>query len=111
MIGATQEDKAPTEEFSHIFKSLECLRKKKPLQIKLQGQARFFVIGAPKRIPLQLLKKVKKRVRKLEELERMAKLGIISPIEEADWCAPIIVVQKLNGDIRICVFYAVKQER
>lgn len=33
----------------------------------------------------------------------MAKLGIISPIEEADWCAPIVVVQKLNGDVRICV--------
>ena len=34
----------------------------------------------------------------------MAELGVIEPIDEStDWCAPIVVVPKSNGDVRICV--------
>ena len=38
------------------------------------------------------------------ELERLEEQGVISRVEEPmDWCAPIVVVPKSNGRVRICV--------
>nr|XP_012217182.1 PREDICTED: uncharacterized protein K02A2.6-like [Linepithema humile] len=41
-----------------------------------------------------------------QELDRLQKLDIISPIEYSDWAAPIVVAKKPNGDIRICGDYS-----
>ena len=39
-----------------------------------------------------------------EELERMVKLGVISRVREPmEWCAGMVVVQKPNKKVRICV--------
>lgn len=51
------------------------------------------------------------------ELQCLQSLGIISPVTEpTDWCAPMVVVQKRSGQVRICVDLtrlnlAVKRER
>ena len=38
------------------------------------------------------------------ELERLEEQGVISRVEEpTDWCAPMVVVPKSNGRVRICV--------
>ena len=52
----------------------------------------------PRRVALPLLPKVKA---KLEQLETQ---GVISKVDRpTDWCAPIVVVPKSSGDIRLCV--------
>ncbi|XP_055911915.1 uncharacterized protein K02A2.6-like [Eupeodes corollae] len=37
-----------------------------------------------------------------QELERLRKLDILRPIESSQWAAPIVVVKKPNGTLRIC---------
>lgn len=41
-----------------------------------------------------------------EELDRLEKQGIITPISQSAYAAPIVVVQKANGTIRICGDYS-----
>ncbi|XP_058445614.1 uncharacterized protein K02A2.6-like [Malaya genurostris] len=41
-----------------------------------------------------------------EELDRLERLNIISPIDYSEWAAPIVVVRKANGAIRICGDYS-----
>jgi hypothetical protein len=52
-----------------------------------------------------------------EELQRMLRSGIITEVTEAtDWCAPMVLVEKKNGKVRIYVDFkklneAVKHEK
>ncbi|XP_055523196.1 uncharacterized protein K02A2.6-like [Wyeomyia smithii] len=41
-----------------------------------------------------------------EELDRLQRAGIITPIEYSEWAAPIVVVRKASGAIRICGDYS-----
>ncbi|XP_055591080.1 uncharacterized protein K02A2.6-like [Uranotaenia lowii] len=41
-----------------------------------------------------------------EELERLQRLDIITPIDFSDWAAPIVVVKKPGGKVRICADYS-----
>jgi hypothetical protein len=34
----------------------------------------------------------------------MLELGIIEPVEESEWISPMVVTEKKNGGIRICVY-------
>ena len=66
--------------------------------ICLKDDIQPFCQLSPRRVPLPLQDKVK------ANLDEMVKLGVIEPIDEAtDWCSPIVVVPKSNGDVRICV--------
>ena len=57
-----------------------------------------FSLMTPRRVALPLLPKVK------EELLRMEKVGVISPVNEpTEWCSGMVVVSKPNGSVRICV--------
>ena len=40
-----------------------------------------------------------------QELDRLEREGIISPVEFSEWAAPIVQVVKSNGAIRICGDY------
>lgn len=41
-----------------------------------------------------------------EELDRLQQSGIISPIAHSDYAAPIVIVKKPNGGLRICADYS-----
>lgn len=41
-----------------------------------------------------------------DELKRLQLLGVITPIDYADYAAPIVVVKKSNGRIRVCADYS-----
>lgn len=65
--------------------------------IVLKPGAKPFSLSTPCRISLPLMPKVK------EELSRMEQQGVISKVEEPTaWCAPMVVVPKSTGKVRIC---------
>ncbi|VDM65750.1 unnamed protein product [Strongylus vulgaris] len=37
-----------------------------------------------------------------EEIDRLVAEGMISAVEHSEWVAPIVVVEKKNGKIRLC---------
>ena len=55
-------------------------------------------MNPPQRIPIALTEKVN------NELQRMLKMNIIPPVDEpTNWVNSIIVVEKPNGSLRICI--------
>ena len=67
-------------------------------KITLKDDAKPFALSTHRRIALSLMDKVK------AELSRMENLGVISKVEQpTDWCAGMVVVPKVNNDVRICV--------
>ncbi|XP_060600522.1 uncharacterized protein K02A2.6-like [Ruditapes philippinarum] len=56
------------------------------------------VVHPPRRIPVALQDKVK------QELTRMEKMGVIAKISTpTEWCNNLVVTEKSNGDIRLCL--------
>lgn len=41
------------------------------------------------------------------ELNLLLKQDIIEPVSASDWGSPLVVIPKLNGDIRLCVDYKI----
>ena len=41
------------------------------------------------------------------ELQKLEASGIISPVDQSDWAAPIVPVMKQNGHVRVCGDYRV----
>ena len=67
-------------------------------KITLREDAKPFALTVPRKVPLPLLSETKKGI------ERMLELGVIRPVQEpTDWCAPIVIVPKANGKVRLCV--------
>ena len=53
----------------------------------------------PRTVPFAFREKVNK------ELECLEKTGVIEPVQHADWAAPIVLVLKQDGSVRICGDY------
>ena len=84
------------ELFPQLFTGLGKLEEE--YTIRLREGAQPFALNTPRRVPVPLMQSVK------EELDRMERLGVISPVEApTDWCAGMVVVPKSNGRVRICV--------
>ena len=83
------------QKYPKLFKGLGEL--KGEFSIKLDEDAKPFALTTPRRVALPLMKKVK-------EIHRMWKLGVISKVDQpTDWCAGMVVVPKKEGKVRICV--------
>ena len=69
-----------------------------PYEIKLKRNFKPVSLFAPRRVPIPLCKQVQ------AELDQMEALGVISKVKiHTPWCAGMVVAQKSNGAIRICV--------
>ena len=67
-------------------------------EIQLKSDAQPYALYTPRNVPLPLRSKVK------AELERMQKIGVISPVDKpTEWCAGMVIVLKKSGTVRICV--------
>ena len=84
------------DRFAKVFKGLGNLGEEYKIQLK--DDARPYALYTPRNVPLPLRSKVK------AELERMEKMGVISPVDgPTKWCAEMVVVPKKSGTVRICV--------
>ncbi len=69
----------------------------KTVELKLKPGAKPVNIPA-RRVPLALRHEVH------EELQRMQRMGVISPVNEPrPWCHAMVVARKPNGKLRICI--------
>ena len=72
--------------------------KRRSVRIKVKHDAEPYCCTTARRVPFLLLEKVS------EELERMERLGVIvKATAPTDWCSPMVVVPKSDGNLRICV--------
>ncbi|XP_046396811.1 uncharacterized protein K02A2.6-like [Ischnura elegans] len=86
----------PEENYQELFRGLG--RMPKPYVIRIKDEAVPYAVSTPRRVPLPLRDKVEK------EIEKMVGEGIITAVEEpTEWCAPMVVVPKADGGVRICV--------
>ena len=63
------------------------------LKLKVDAVPKFF---RPRSIPFAIKEKVN------EEIVRLENLGVLTKVHHAEWAAPIVVVPKPNGSIRLC---------
>ncbi|XP_055844677.1 uncharacterized protein K02A2.6-like isoform X2 [Episyrphus balteatus] len=98
LINVNYEDhiKEICEKFKEVFDSQkvgQCTDFKATLVLKPDAKPKYF---KPRPIPFALVHKVK------AELNRLIEAGILKPIACSQWAAPIVIVEKPNGNIRIC---------
>ena len=94
-VGRTKEDEEIVLSHPKLFSGLGEFSGE--YTIRLRENAKPFALTTPRRVALPLIGKVRK------ELERMQLLGVIRKVDEPTrWCAGMVVVPKLDGNVRIC---------
>lgn len=79
------------------FTGLGKFSKKHCIELK-EGSHRESVVKPPRRVPLKIKEKLKGK------LNQMVENKIIDRVDEArDWVHNMVIVEKLNGDLRICL--------
>lgn len=80
--------------YSHLFDGLGTISG--DYHLSLVSDAEPYAVSVPRRVALPLLPKVQ------SALENMQNMNIIEPVTQpTDWCAPMVVVPKPNGEVRI----------
>ena len=83
------------QDYKDVFGELGCLIGDHHINIDRNATP---VIHPPRKIPISLMKKLK------AELERMCQLDVIEKIDEpTDWVSSMVIVEKGNGQLRICL--------
>ena len=83
-------------QYPDLFKGLGEIEGK--YKINLVENSTPFALTTPRKVPIPLLSKTK------TDTDRMLEMGVIKRVDEpTDWCAPMVVVPKPSGEIRICV--------
>ncbi|XP_035711740.1 uncharacterized protein LOC118437070 [Folsomia candida] len=83
------------KEFPMLFSGLGKIDH--PYTIKLKPDAVPYAIHCPRRVPLPLMDKLKGKI------EEFLRDDIIESVDEpTEWCAPVVMAPKSNGD-RVCV--------
>jgi hypothetical protein len=87
--------KVELDDYPELFKGLGCLPGDYHIEL---NEGATPVVHAPRKVPIPQREKV------IEELKRMERLGVIVRQEEAtDWVNSMVVVQKPNGAVRLCI--------
>ena len=82
-------------EYADVFQGLGKLKDSYAIEIDESIRA---LVHAPRRIPVPMRNKVH------EKLEQLVNEGVITPVTDAtDWVSSMVVVQKPNGQIRLCL--------
>ncbi|XP_055613639.1 uncharacterized protein K02A2.6-like [Uranotaenia lowii] len=93
-IGADLQSK-----FSEVFTSRMGLCTKTKVQLSLRGNPKPVFRG--KRPVSYSMEGVVE-----DEIQRLVNLGVLQPVDFSDWAAPIVVVRKPNGTVRICADFS-----
>lgn len=82
-------------EYKDVFQDIGCLPNQYKIRLKENAEP---VIHAARKVPLAL----KERLRK--ELKSLIDKGIVRKVEEpTDWVNSLVIVEKKNGDLRLCI--------
>ena len=89
------ERRVELDDYPELFKGLGCLPGMYHIQL---ADGATPVVHPPRKVPVPQREKV------IEELKRMEKLGVIVRQEEpTEWVNSLVVVQKPNGAVRLCI--------
>ena len=83
------------EKYSNVFKNTlgKCTKKKVSIHLRDEVSP---VFSNARPVPFAIKQKVQ------DELKRLVDMGVLQKIDYSDWAAPIVVVNKPNGKVRIC---------
>ncbi|XP_041786375.1 uncharacterized protein K02A2.6-like isoform X2 [Anopheles merus] len=85
-------------QFPEVFNGTGVCKK---VQVQLKLRDDVTPVFRPKRPVAYAMREVVEK-----ELDRLEQNGVITPINYSDWAAPVVVVRKSNGKIRICGDYS-----
>ena len=85
-------------ELFHTDKQRQVVDVKARITYDQNAQPRFH---KPRPVPYAMRERVG------EALDRMVEDGVLSPVEQSDWAAPIVPIVKPSGEIRVCGDYKV----
>ncbi|XP_041771477.1 uncharacterized protein K02A2.6-like [Anopheles merus] len=96
----SSEDYSKTVErrFQEVFNGMGLCTK---ASVKLQLKENVRPVFCPKRPVAYAVQELVDK-----ELDRLEQMSIISPTDYSEWAAPIVVVRKANGSIRLCGDYS-----
>lgn len=81
--------------YEDVFGEIGCLQGEHHISINPEAKP---IVHPFRKIPISLLDKLK------AELERMKQLNVIDKIEEpTDWVSSLVIVEKPNGQLRVCL--------
>ena len=86
------------KDYPQLYNKLGKINVGEDVNIKIKEGTVPHQTYSPRHIPIPQMGKV------VNELKKMVELGVIRKIDKpTDWCHPIVIVNKPNGDIRLCI--------